>query len=47
MSAVIEALPQARTETLSKEELLAQVTQALQAVLPPESLITNAERTTP
>ena len=47
MSAVIEALPQARTEALSKEELLAQVTQALQAVLPPESLITNAERTTP
>ena len=47
MSAVIEVPPQARTETLSKEELLAQVTQALQAVLPPESLITNAERTTP
>ena len=47
MSAVIETPPQARTETLSKEELLAQVTQALQAVLPPESLITNAERTTP
>ncbi|AVO33420.1 FAD-linked oxidase C-terminal domain-containing protein [Ottowia oryzae] len=47
MSAVIEVPPQARTEALSKEELLAQVTQALQAVLPPESLITNAERTTP
>ena len=47
MSAVIEAPAQAPTESLSLSELLAQVAGALQAVLPPESLITNAERTTP
>ena len=47
MSAVVEAPPPAATESLSLQELLAQVTVGLQAVLPPENLITNAERTTP
>ncbi|MFD1711280.1 FAD-binding protein [Ottowia sp. GY511] len=47
MSAVAEAPPPAPDQSLSLSELLAQVSVALQAVLPPESLITNAERTTP
>ena len=47
MSAVVEAQPQAHSELLSLSELLAQVSVALQAVLPAENLITNAERTTP
>ena len=47
MSAVAEAPPLAPPESLSLQELLALVTVGLQAVLPPENLITNAERTTP
>ena len=47
MSAVTDALSPTPTDSLSLSELLALVSTALQAVLPPEGLITNAERTTP